>query len=258
MSATFNFEGKVVVVAGGSSGVGLAVTQAFSKAGAKVHIAATNETKGAAVAKETKNVVFHQCDLTNPRQIQKLVDEVVSEDGGCDILIPAAGYVTSSKVEELPEKTWRDAIDLMLTAPFLLAQHFLPPMYRRKWGRIVNIGSAGSLHGLPTKVAYTSAKHGLIGLTKVIALEANEHGVTCNSVCPTYIRTPPIEEMISQMSQEQSKSTEQIIQEIAPDTGCKRLLEPSEVANYVLYLCTDLAAGINGSAATIDCGHSAL
>ncbi|KAK9717187.1 hypothetical protein K7432_006393 [Basidiobolus ranarum] len=258
MSANFSFEGKVVLVTGGTSGVGLAITRGFTLAGAKVHIAGTDEVKGGKVVKELQNVVFHPCDLTDSTQIQDLVNSVVAEDGGCDILIPTAGYVVMSKVEELPESTWKNMIDLMLTSPFLLAHHFLPMMYRKKWGRIVNIGSACSIHGAPLKAAYVSAKHGLIGLTKVTALEANEHGVTCNCICPTWIRTPPVEGIVNQLSKEQGKSAEQIIRELVPDTGCKRLLEPSEVADYVMYLCTDLAAGITGSTVTIDCGLSAL
>ena len=156
------------------------------------------------------------------------------------------------------EDRWEQLIRIMLIAPFLLTKYALPSMYRRGWGRIVNIASIHGLVASPYKSAYISAKHGLIGLTKTVAVEAGDRGVTCNAICPSYVRTPLVEHQIDDLAATNNLSSEQVIGEImlAP-AAIKRLLEPSEVAAYATFLCSESAAGITGSAQTIDCGWTA-
>ena len=146
----------------------------------------------------------------------------------------------------------------MLTAPFLLTKAVLPGMYARQWGRIVNIASIHGLVASRYKAAYISAKHGLIGLTRVTALEAGDHGVTCNAICPSYVRTPLVEKQIADQAKAYGIPEDEVVEKIMVAKGAiHRLLEPREVAQFATFLCSDAASGITGSAQTIDCGWTA-
>jgi len=149
-------------------------------------------------------------------------------------------------------------VRVMLIGAFLLTKYAIPDMYRKRWGRIVNISSLHGLVASPYKSAYVSAKHGLMGLTKTVALEAADKGVTVNAVCPSYVRTPLVEKQIADQARVNKMSEEEVIEKImlAP-AAIKRLLEPSEVAAYVAFLCSDEASGITGSAQLIDMGWTA-
>jgi 3-hydroxybutyrate dehydrogenase len=146
----------------------------------------------------------------------------------------------------------------MLIGPFLLTKYALPMMYARGWGRIINISSLHGLVASPYKSAYISAKHGLMGLTKTVALEAADKGVTVNAVCPSYVRTPLVEKQIADQARVHNLSETEVIEKImlAP-AAVKRLLEPSEVAAYVTFLCSAAAGGITGAAQVMDCGWTA-
>jgi 3-hydroxybutyrate dehydrogenase len=183
------------------------------------------------------------------------------EWGGVDILVNNAGVQHVAPVEEFPEDRWEQLIRVMLIGAFLLTKYAIPHMYAKGWGRIVNVSSIHGLVASPYKSAYISAKHGLIGLTRTVALEAGEKGgvnVTCNAVCPSYVRTPLVERQIDDQARANHMSAERVVQEImvAP-AALKRLLEPSEVAGYIAFLCSDAASGITGSAQVIDCGWTA-
>ena len=146
----------------------------------------------------------------------------------------------------------------MLIGAFLLTKYAIPDMYRKRWGRIVNISSLHGLVASPYKSAYISAKHGLMGLTKTVALEAAEKGVTVNAICPSYVRTPLVEKQIADQARVNQMSEADVIEKVmlAP-AAIKRLLEPSEIAAYVAFLCSDEASGITGSAQLIDAGWTA-
>jgi 3-hydroxybutyrate dehydrogenase len=169
-----------------------------------------------------------------------------------------AGIQHVAPLTEFPEAKWRLLIELMLTAPFLLTKAALPGMYERGWGRIVNIGSVHSLRASAFKSAYVSAKHGLLGLTRVTALEGAEHGVTCNCVCPSYVRTALVEKQIADQARVHGIPESEVVEKImVAEAAIHRLLEPSEVAGYIAFLCSDAASGVTGSAVTIDCGWTA-
>jgi 3-hydroxybutyrate dehydrogenase len=169
-----------------------------------------------------------------------------------------AGIQYVAPITEFPEAKWRQIIDLMLTAPFLLTKAVLPEMYTRKWGRIINIASVHALRASAFKSAYVSAKHGLLGLTRVTALEGAEHGVTCNAICPSYVRTPLVEKQIADQARVHGIPESEVVEKImVAEAPIHRLLEPEEVAQLVTYLCTDAASGITGSAQSIDCGWTA-
>jgi 3-hydroxybutyrate dehydrogenase len=146
----------------------------------------------------------------------------------------------------------------MLTAPFLLTKAVLPGMYERKWGRIINIASVHALRASAFKSAYVTAKHGLLGLTRVTALEGAPYGVTCNAICPSYVRTALVEKQIADQARVHGIPESEVVEKImVAEAPIHRLLEPDEVAKFATYLCSDEASGITGSAMTIDCGWTA-
>ena len=260
MSATgsIDLSGKSALVTGAASGIGRAIAQDLAAHGACVLLADLAEGEGRDVASGLEGAVFQRADVTSREDCRALVDRAEREWGGVDILVNNAGVQHVAPVEEFPEDRWEQLIRIMLIAPFLLTKYAIPSMYRRGWGRIVNIDSIHGLVASPYKSAYVSAKHGLLGLTKTVAVEAGERGVTCNAICPSYVRTPLVERQIDDLARTNNISRDDVIGQImlAP-AARKALLEPSEVAAFATFLCSDAAAGITGSAQTIDCGWTA-
>lgn len=251
-------EGKVALVTGAASGIGLATAQALAAAGARVTLADIDAERGQAEAAKLSSAAFVASDLSQAGSAAQTVEQVIAAQGRLDILVNNAGIQHVAPITEFPEAKWRLLIELMLTAPFLLTQAALPGMYERGWGRIVNIGSVHSLRASAFKSAYVSAKHGLLGLTRVTALEGAEHGVTCNCICPSYVRTALVEKQIADQARVHGIPESEVVEKImVTESAIHRLLEPSEVANYIAFLCSDAASGVTGSAVTIDCGWTA-
>ena len=249
---------KSALVTGAANGIGLAVAQALSAQGVRVLMADIDETRGQAEALTLPNALFQRADMASREDCRALVARAEKEWGRLDILINNAGLQHVSPVEEFPEDRWEHLIRVMLIGPFLLTRYALPLMYARGWGRIINISSLHGLVASPYKSAYISAKHGLMGLTKTVALEAAEKGVTVNAVCPAYVRTPLVEKQIADQARVHGISEAEVVEKImlAP-AAVKRLLEPREVAAYVNFLCSEAAGGITGAAQVMDCGWTA-
>ncbi|MBA2286287.1 MAG: 3-hydroxybutyrate dehydrogenase [Ktedonobacteraceae bacterium] len=253
-----NITGKVAIVTGAASGIGLAIAQDFARNGIRVTLADIDAQRGHAAAGELAGARFQAADMTNSADLQRLVDETIAAEGRVDILVNNAGLQHVSPITEFPEEKWRQLIEIMLTAPFLLTRAVLPSMYERKWGRIINIGSVHSLRASAFKSAYVAAKHGILGLTRVTALEAAQYGVTCNAICPSYVRTPLVEKQIADQAKMHGIPESEVVEKVMVVEGAiRRLLEPEEVAALATYLCTDAASGITGSAQMIDCGWTA-
>jgi len=250
--------GKVAIVTGAASGIGLAVAQDFARQGVRVTVSDIDIERGQAVAAELEGARFQAADMSDPEQVRSLVSATSEAEGHVDILVNNAGLQYVAPIVEFPEEKWRQIIEIMLTAPFALTKAVLPGMYERNWGRIINISSVHGLRASAFKSAYVAAKHGLIGLTRVTALEGAEHGVTCNAICPSYVRTPLVEKQIAAQARVHNIPESEVVAKVMVTEGAiKRLLEPSEVAQLVTYLCGDAASGITGSAQTIDCGWTA-
>src|SRR5205085_3937867 len=214
--------------------------------------------QGQAVTAELPGARFQKADMTNGEDLQQLVTQTIAAEGQVDILVNNAGIQYVAPITEFPEAKWRQIIEIMLTAPFLLTKAVLPGMYTRGWGRIINIASVHALRASAFKSAYVSAKHGLLGLTRVTALEGAEHGVTCNAICSSYVRTALVEKQIAAQAQVHGIPESEVVEKImVAEAPIRRLLEPEEVAKFVAYLCSDDASGITGSAQTIDCGWTA-
>lgn len=251
-------EGKVALVTGAASGIGLAIAQALAAEGARVTLADLDAERGQAEASRLAGARFAAADLTEPLGCRRLVEDTIAAAGKLDILVNNAGIQHVSPITDFAEAKWRQLIELLLTAPFLLTQAALPGMYERGWGRIVNIGSVHSLRASAFKSAYVAAKHGLLGLTRVTALEAAEHGVTCNCLCPSYVRTALVEKQIADQARIHNIPEDEVVEKImVAEAPIHRLLEPSEVAAYAVFLCSEAASGVTGSAITIDCGWTA-
>ncbi|HEV8191359.1 MAG TPA: 3-hydroxybutyrate dehydrogenase [Ktedonobacterales bacterium] len=249
---------KVALVTGAASGIGLAIARDLADKGVRVMLADVDEAVGRAVATELPGSRFLQADLTDATASGRLVAATLAAEGRLDILVNNAGIQHVAPITEFPEAKWRQILEIMLTAPFLLTQAALPGMYERGWGRIVNIASVHALRASAYKSAYVAAKHGLLGLTRVTALEGASHGVTCNAVCPSYVRTALVEKQIADQARIHGIPESEVVEKImVAEAPIHRLLEPAEVAAYVAYLCSDGASGITGAAQVIDCGWTA-
>jgi 3-hydroxybutyrate dehydrogenase len=258
MNAVAELRGKSALVTGAASGIGRAIAVDLARHGARVLFADVNERDGAAAASEVPGGVFQRADVSSRTDCRALVDRAIAEWGGIDILVNNAGLQHVAPIEEFPEDRWEQLLKIMLFGAFYLTRYAIPHMYARGWGRIVNVSSLHGLVASPFKSAYISAKHGLNGLTKTVALEAAEKGVTVNAICPSYVRTPLVEKQIADQARVNGISEDAVIRDImlAP-AAIKRLLEPQEVAAYVTFLCSDAASGITGATQVIDCGWTA-
>lgn len=255
--ATVSDAPRAALVTGGASGIGLACARRLIADGLRVAITDLPTSRGAEVAEEL-GAEFLPADLTQAGACREVVARAAQALGGLDALVCSAGYQHIDAVAEFPEERWRDMLELMLTAPFLLTKHAWPHLTRSRQGRIVHIGSAHSLTASPFKSAYVSAKHGLVGLARATALEGGPHGLTCNVVAPAYVRTPLVEKQIADQARTRGIPENEVEEKVfLENVAVKRLLEPEDVAGLVSYLASEQAWGITGSVQTIDLGWSA-
>ncbi len=255
---TSTIENKVAIVTGAASGIGLAIAQELASRGVHVTLSDIDEKRGNEVATELAAARFQFADMTNEKDCQRLITDTIVAKGHVDVLVNNAGIQYVAPITEFPVSKWHEIIEIMLTAPFLLTKEVLPWMYGRKWGRVINIASIHALRASAYKSAYVAAKHGLLGLTRVTALEGAEYGVTCNAICPSYVRTALVEKQIAAQADIHGIPESEVVEKIMlTEAPIRRLLEPAEVAKLAAYLCSDDASGITGSALTIDCGWTA-
>jgi 3-hydroxybutyrate dehydrogenase len=243
--------GRCAVVTGGASGIGRACAARLAADGAEVVVADLDGESAASVA---AGIGGRACevDLAGPW----FAPEAVA--GHADILINCAGLQHVAPVDEFPLEQFRLLLAVMLEAPFRLARAALPHMYKQSFGRIVNISSVHGLRASRHKAAYVAAKHGLEGLSKVIALEGGPRGVTSNTVCPAYVRTPLVEKQIDDQARLNEIPAQRVITDIMlTEPVIKRLIEPAEVAELVAFLCSDHASFANGASFVLDGGWTA-
>jgi 3-hydroxybutyrate dehydrogenase len=248
-----DLRGRTALVSGAASGIGAACTEALAVAGA--HVLAL-DLAGEALEKQAATLGSEPivADLVNEADMMRLEPRLVH----VDILVNNAGVQYVSPLEEFPAEKFLAMVALMLVAPFRLARAALPGMYSRNWGRVVNISSIHGLRASAYKSAYVAAKHGLEGLSKVIALEGGPRGVTSNTVCPAYVRTPLVERQIADQARIHGIPEDEVIEKIMlTEPAIKRLIEPNEVAQAVLYLCSPAASFVTGTSLLLDGGWSA-
>lgn len=249
---------RIAIVTGAASGIGKAIAKELSLAGHTIVVADINAAGGKAVA-DAVGGRFVNIDLSRREDCRRLVDETLAHYGTVHVLVNNAAFQHIDPIETFPEDTWEKMLAVLLTAPFLLTRYVWPTMKNQQWGRIVNIGSRHSLRASPFKAAYVAAKHGLIGLTRVAALEGGEHGITANAVLPTWTRTPLVENQIADQARTRQISENEVMEKVMlAGKAIKRLVEPEEVAKLVRFVCSDDAAAITGAAYTIDLGATSL
>ncbi|WP_442600400.1 3-hydroxybutyrate dehydrogenase [Neobacillus sp. D3-1R] len=252
---------KVVFITGGAQGIGYEIGKKFASNGAKVVLTDMNEQQVKQASQELRNEGFEaiglKCDVTSEEEIKNSIEETVSHFGKLDILINNAGLQYVSFIEDFPTVKFEFLIKVMLTAPFIAIKHVLPIMKKQNSGRILNMASINGLVGFAGKAAYNSAKHGVIGLTKVAALEAASFGITVNAICPGYVDTPLVRNQLADLAQTRNVPLEKVLEEVIyPLVPQKRLLSVEEIANYAVFLASDGAAGITGQAVVIDGGYT--
>ena len=246
-----NLAGRKAVVTGGGSGIGAACASRLAHAGAAVVVADLDIEAASRVAAGigAKPV---QVDLAGA----DFDPHALAHDA--DVLVNCAGLQHVAPVHEFPPDTFRLLVNVMLEAPFRLVRAALPHMYEQGFGRIINISSVHGLRASAYKAAYVAAKHGLEGLSKVIALEAGQYGVTSNTICPAYVRTPLVEKQIADQARVHGIPADQVVSEVMlTEPAIKRLIEPAEVAELAAYLCSDAASFATGSSWVLDGGWTA-
>jgi 3-hydroxybutyrate dehydrogenase len=259
-----NLKGKSAVVTGSTSGIGLAMATSLAKAGCGVMLNGLGDAgeiekvrSGLAKAANTK-VVFSPADMTKPDQIRGMIADATRELGGVDILVNNAGIQFVSPIDEFPEAKWDAIIAINLTSAFHGIKAALPGMRARRWGRIINLASAHGLVASAFKSAYVAAKHGVVGLTKTVAMETAEQGITCNAICPGYVRTPLVEKQIDEQAKAHGIPRERVVRDILlANQPNKAFIEADALGDITVFLCSDAAAGITGIALPVDGGWTA-
>ncbi len=253
--------GKTAIVTGSTSGIGMAIAAALAAEGCDVMLngfgdAGQIEQLRAGLAERHRiRAGYHGADMTRPAEIRDLVATTVHQFSGVDILVNNAGIQHVAKVVDFPDEKWDAVLAINLSAAFHAAKAALPHMLGRKWGRIINIASAHGLVASGEKAAYVTAKHGLVGLTKVIAIEAANGGVTCNAICPGWVLTPLVEQQIAARAAAQgipvAQASADLLREKQPMLD---FTTPEKIAALAVFLCGDGASTMTGAALSIDGG----
>lgn len=254
-----NHQQRTALVTGAGSGIGAAIAGELARAGAHVVVQdlriAGAEGTVAAIRAAGGSAEAIEGDVTQPDQVQANVDHVVGTRGQVDILVNNAGLQYVAPIEDFPLEKWNLLLSVLLTGPFLFTQAVLPGMRAAGWGRIVNISSINGKRGDPGKAAYCAAKHGVIGLTRTVALETAAQGITVNAVCPGFTDTPLIRGQLADLGKIHGLETDEVIDKFfLPRIPTGRTVEPREIAGLVRYLASDEAASITGQAINVDGG----
>ncbi|HVP67227.1 MAG TPA: 3-hydroxybutyrate dehydrogenase [Anaeromyxobacteraceae bacterium] len=250
---------KVAFVTGAAGGIGLRIAEALAAEGARVTVADLDGARARAASERLgAGAMGLAVDVTSEAQMVGALDRTVAAHGRLDILVNNAGLQYVSSIEEFPAEKFELLLRVMLFAPFLAIKHVFPIMKRQRSGRILNVASINGLVGFAGKSAYNSAKHGVIGLTKVAALEGAPHRITVNALAPGYVDTPLVRNQLSDLARTRGVPLERVLEEVIyPLVPIKRLLTVDEVAAYALFLLSEQAAGITGSVAVMDGGYTA-
>jgi 3-hydroxybutyrate dehydrogenase len=255
---------RVALVTGSSSGIGLAIARRFVALGYDVAVNSFEPESAVTAALAeigsagTGKVRYFSADLSTPANGFALVEAVISAFGQLDVLVNNAGVQKVAPVDKLDPADWDRVRAISLDASFHTIRAALPGMTERGWGRIINVASAHGLRASPYKSAYVAAKHGVVGLTKTVALEAAEHGITVNAICPGYVWTPLVASQVADQAKVHDMSEERVIRDVilAPQPT-RQFVQPEEIAEMAAYLCGDMARSITGTTISIDGGWTA-
>lgn len=256
--------GKTAIVTGSTSGIGLGIAEGFAKAGANVVLNGFGEA--AAIEAERKRleslgggkVTYSPADMSKPDEITAMVHEAEGTFGSVDVVVNNAGIQTVEPVESFPPERWDLIIAINMSSAFHVVRAAIPGMKARGWGRVINVASAHGLVASPYKSAYVTAKHGVVGFTKTIALEVAEAGITANAICPGYVLTPLVEKQIPDTAKARGMTEEQVKRDVLlAAQWTKKFVTVEQLAGVALFLCSDAAENITGAAIPVDGGWTA-
>lgn len=257
-------KGKVSIITGSTSGIGLGIAKALAKSGS--HVVINGFGNGIEIERICLDIqtrysvkaIYDPADMTKPKEIEAMVHNTAKTLGSIDIIVNNAGIQHVSPICEFPVEKWDAIIAIDLSSAFHVMRHAIPYMKKKKWGRILNIGSAHSLVASPFKSAYVAAKHGLLGMTKSVAMEVAEEGITCNAICPGYVLTPLVENQIGATAMARNITEEQVVRDVMlGEQATKKFVKVEELAAFAVFLCSEGAASITGAALPIDGGWTA-
>ncbi len=263
-SAPGLLKGKTAVITGSTSGIGLGIARALAAQGVDVMLnglgnpADIEKLRAGLAAEHTVRVAFSSADLSRPEAVTAMVDQAISELGHLDILVNNAGIQYTAAVQEFPAERWDAVIAINLSAVFHAIRAALPGMLSRNWGRIINIASTHGLVASVHKAAYVAAKHGVLGLTKVVALETARTGVTCNAICPGWVLTPLVQKQIDELAAREGLAPEQARTRLLSEKQPSReFATPEQLGALAVFLCSEAASQIRGVALPVDGGWTA-
>ncbi|HKA81523.1 MAG TPA: 3-hydroxybutyrate dehydrogenase [Xanthobacteraceae bacterium] len=256
--------GKVSLVTGSTSGIGLGIARALAAAGSDIVLNGFGKPQEVADAQQRivsdfkVRVSYSSADMSKPQAIREMIDKTLQSSGRLDILVNNAGIQHVAPLQDFPPEKWDAILAINLSSAFHTTRLALPAMFANKWGRIINIASAHGLVASPFKAAYVAAKHGIVGLTKVTALETAEQGITCNAICPGYVYTPLVEAQIDGQAKAHGIAREQVIRDILlAQQPNKRFATVDELGALTVFLASEAAASITGIALPVDGGWTA-
>ncbi|MBA2548923.1 MAG: 3-hydroxybutyrate dehydrogenase [Burkholderiaceae bacterium] len=258
------FKGKTALVTGSTSGIGLGIAEAFGAEGANLIInglgdaAETEQLRQRLAEQFGVTVLYDAADMSRPEQIEAMVQRGVDKFGAVDILVNNAGIQHVAPVDEFPLDKWDAIIAINLSSNFHAIRAALPAMKKRGWGRVINVASAHALVASPFKSAYVTAKHGVAGLTKTVALEVAEQGITANAICPGYVLTPLVQKQIPDTAKARGISEDEVIKNVLlAAQPTRKFVTVEQVAALAVYLASDAAASITGAILPIEGGWTA-
>lgn len=254
-------KGKNALVTGSTSGIGLGIAQALAAEGANLCLngfgdaAAIDQLQKDVAAQYGVKVTYHGADMSKPAEIRAMVAHAQSVLGSVDVLVNNAGIQHVSAIEDFPDEKWDAIIAINLSSNFHAIKAALPGMKARGWGRIVNIASAHGLVASAQKAAYVAAKHGVVGLTKTVALETALTPVTCNAICPGWVLTPLVQKQIDDRAAREGKTIDEAKKELLGEKQPSlEFVTPAQLGGLAVFLCSDNAAQIRGAAYNVDGG----
>ena len=249
-------EKKTILVTGSTGAIGLTVSEYFYSKGYNVIIngkCKLSQLKSVKKKFNSKRALFFNIDLTKSSNVKKIINATIKKFKSIDVLVNCAGIQYVESIDKYPEKIWRNMMDINLTTPYLFIKETLPIMRKNKWGRIINIASTHGLIASKKKSAYTATKHGLVGLSKVVALETAEENITCNSICPGFVLTELIQDQIDVIAKNKNLSNNEakieLLKEKQPSLN---FIKKDQIAKLIYFLCSKDASEITGSAISID------
>ena len=247
--------GKVALITGGGRGIGREIALTFARNGARVAVAARTAEQVEQVAKEIgNNAIALVCDVSDSESVTRMFNDLRERLGDADILVNNAGIAESSTFVNTTDELWHRHISINLSGTFYCTRAALPSMLKKGWGRVINVASIAAKTGAPYVAAYTASKHGVLGLTRTVALEVATKGVTVNAICPGYVDTEMVSRGIEQITSKTGRSAEEALESLKKMSPQNRLVTAEEVAALALLLASDDGRGINGQGINVDGG----